>query len=299
MPGQLQRLLNFVRDPLQVFEDAARANPQRVVRENTDAVSQMARDFAAHVANTAPEVEHFTYRPLRRLPSESYPYDARLESATDSSEFSVNPPLDLWRWAQLGYPNVSVHNHPRAISLPSLPGNAATGGAGDLGFLALQPQDSMLGVISRPSRSGEVGGATVATNLGLRPDVNSLAFHYWNARQPGRAVDLERALSSPSDTFHPADPQFRRTMRDLKTLDLVDQGRLRLDTSELPDELLPLVPGGRISNTGASPEELRDVVNWHAKVIDQLRKTGFAVPAAAAAPSVLDQLRAPDQGEGQ
>lgn len=295
MPGQLQRLLNLVRDPMEVFAEAMRANPQRVARSSADSARRMSQDFAEHVANTAPEVEHFTYRPLRRMPSERYPYSPRAESVTQGDESAVRPRDEFWQWAQAGQPNFSIHNHPNAISLPSGPGNSMSGGGGDLAFLAHQPLDSILGVISRPRRlDGSYYGATAVTNRGM-PSPDSLKFEYWNAGIPLRTHDLRDALSMPID-MDPQSRAYRSTMRDLKTLDLIDKGRMSYHTSEMPDSVLPLVPHGGVSNVSASPEELRDVIKWHQGVLEQLRKSGFALPAAVSAPSVIDQLRS-NEGE--
>jgi len=316
MPGALDRLLVMVRDPLEAIYNAAKANPQRMVRDNPHAVTGMAQRFAAHVAEDSPDVEHFTYRPLWRLPSEDHPYFPYLESTTSGRATSVRPQDSFWELAQRGQPNVSFHNHPGShLTLPSYPGNSAGLGAGDLGVLANSPRDSMLGVINRPTLRGGMRDATVLTNTQLPPPWpgertwlgNEFRKAYELPHEAPKALPKALGSDLPDDLRYldattgalnsPLRAAQNKRLGDLKLLDLIDQGRLRLDTSETADAVLPFTPRGTISNAGASPEEVRDLVNWHSGILAQLRKSGFMAPPLAA-PGLIDRLRSP-QPEAQ
>ncbi len=307
MAGALDRLLVMVRDPLEAIYNAAKANPQRMVRDNPQAVTNMAQRFAAHVAEDNPDVEHFTYRPLWRLPSEDHPYFPYLESTTSGRATSVRPQDSFWELAQRGQPNVSFHNHPGSHpTLPSYLGNSASQGGGDLAVLDRSPFDSMMGIINRPTLRGGMRDATVLTNKGALP--NDQFMRAYGLMEANPSVLREAMGPDFPDEFRYLDatrgsinqPLQKTRMRrtgDLKLLDLIDQGRLRLDTSEAPDAVLPFTPRGTISNAGASPEEVRDLVNWHSGILAQLRKSGFMAPPLAA-PGLIDRLRSP-QPEAQ
>jgi len=309
MAGQLSRLLNLVRDPMQVIADAARANPQRVVRENPEAVRQMASDFSRYVAETAPEVEHFTYRPLRRLPQESYPYDPRVESIS-GDEFSVRPQSSFWEDTQSSMPVVSFHNHPEGGALPSRPGlSGFLGGAGDLGVLSQNQPDSMMGIVGSPTRRGGMTLASMLTNLDLpRSDrgrdlqnlySSAIRFPIGHSRVSSPIMEhLGLPVHSEYARERSAlDPRMARAMGDLRTLDLVDRGKLRLDTNHLSNELLPLL---RLSDIQTWPDEptTKNMLDMHSKILEQLRRSGFAVPAAAGGTGVLEQLQRAETPEG-
>jgi len=293
VPGQLAKLLNLVRDPLQVFEDAARANPQRLGARDEGAMKSMARDFAAHVANerfdTGSEVEHFTYRPLGRLPDADVPYNPLYESRTDNHPSQVAAMPEFWEAARNYQPTLSIHNHPSGAVWASTP---------DLVGLAYTQPASIGTILGGPRADQSFQHASAYTNLGM-PDWKTLQDSYRRVQTEFPVEALRKATGLPFDN----EGETARTLRDLKTLDLVDQGQLRVDATEQPATVAAAFPlfkelVGR-QHAQTVPADLAGHLDWHAAVLDRLRRSGFAVPAAAATPSVLDQLRAPDQGEGQ